>query len=530
MQVDMKGMYCYMDINYVALEVEKLIQYAIKHKIIEDVDIIQCRNSLLDLLNIKEPYDGEIPDANYDDPHEILDKLDDFAYNINLIDENTITNRDLFDTKLMGALMPRESEIVKKFNSIKEKQGIEKATDYFYTLSRDSYYIRMDRINKNLYWITKTDFGNLEITINLSKPEKDPRDIAKAKFIKQSNYPKCLLCVENVGFCGNLKHPARQNLRVIPVNVANEQWYLQYSPYVYYNEHCILLYEKHVPMKISEKTFVRLLDFIDQFPHYFMGSNADLPIVGGSILTHEHFQGGRHIFPMEMAKIEVLYKNEKYPDVNAGIVKWPLSVFRLSSKNKDELIDVASRILNAWRDYSDASADIIPYSNVNNELIPHNTITPIARKNNMGEYELDIVFRNNRTTKEFPYGIFHPHEKLHHIKKENIGLIEVMGLAVLPSRLKTELDQIAKIMEGKINYNKGEINEDSPIYKHISWIDELIEKYGISLNEMDAKRIIRDEVGNIFLKVLLDAGVFKRSKNGFEAFNKFLNSLGFKKK
>lgn len=518
-----------MDINGAAIKIEELLQYALKHGIIEDIDMIQCRNSLLNILKINEPYNGPIPDVDVKDPHEILDALLDFAYENGIIQDNTITNRDLFDTKIMGLLMPRESEVVRKFNDIKKNEGIEKATDYFYALSKDSYYIRMDRIAKNLYWRTNTDYGKLEITVNLSKPEKDPKDIAAAKSMKQTNYPKCLLCVENVGFSGNLNHPARQNHRVIPITVAGEQWYFQYSPYVYYNEHCILLYENHVPMKISEKTFIRLLDFIDQFPHYFMGSNADLPIVGGSILVHEHFQGGRHVFPMEEAAIEQFYRNKSFPDVKAGIVKWPLSVIRLSSKNKDKLIELSSLTLKKWRDYSDPSADILAYSEKDGKVVPHNTITPIARKNKNDEYELDLVLRNNRTTDKYPYGIFHPHVELHHIKKENIGLIEVMGLAVLPGRLKNELDEIEKILTGDMKFDKTNVDEGNMLFKHIPWIDELIDRYGTRLNKDEAENVLKDEVGNIFLKVLMDAGVYKRDDKGKSAFERFLSVVGFNK-
>lgn len=528
MTMNVKGM-CEMDVTTASLKIEELLLYALKHGIIESVDYIQCRNSLLDLFKIQEPYSGTISDVDLDDPHEILNPLLDYAYEKGFFKENTITNRDLFDTRIMGLLMPRQSEVIRKFNDIKRSSGIEKATDFFYSLSKDSYYIRMDRIEKNKYWRTDTEYGSMEITINLSKPEKDPKDIAAAKALKQTDYPKCLLCLENVGFSGNLNHPARQNHRVIPVTVAGEQWYFQYSPYVYYNEHCILFYEKHVPMQISEKTFIRLLDFIDQFPHYFIGSNADLPIVGGSILSHEHFQGGRHVFPMEEAPIVKRYRNESYKDVEAGILKWPLSVIRLSSKNRDRLIEASSMIFKAWKDYSDPSVNILAYSIKDGKKMFHNTITPIARKNTDGKYEMDLVLRNNRTTDEYPYGIFHPHEELHHIKKENIGLIEVMGLAVLPGRLKSELDEIERILSGDIKFDKKKIADDDPLFKHIPWIDELISKYGINLKRDEAEKILKEEVGNIFLKVLLDAGVFKRDEEGMAAFDRFLNSIHFKK-
>ncbi|SKA73840.1 UTP-hexose-1-phosphate uridylyltransferase [Clostridium sp. USBA 49] len=514
-----------------AFEVERLLLFALNHNIIEELDVITCRNALLDLLKIEEPYEGEVQYENLESAVEILNNILDYAAENKLIEDNTITYRDLFDTKIMGLLMPRESEVVKNFYNTYKEEGPQKATDEFYALSKASNYIRMDRIEKNLYWKAATEYGDLEITINLSKPEKDPKEIAASKLRPQSNYPKCLLCLENIGYAGHLNHPARQNHRVIPVNITGEQWYLQYSPYVYYNEHCILFNANHVPMKISYKTFERLLNFLEQFPHYFMGSNADLPIVGGSILSHDHFQGGRHVFPMEIAPIETYFKSDNFSKVKAGIVKWPMSVIRISSKDKEELLYVSNKILDSWKKYSDETLDILAYSNVNGEIISHNTITPIARINKENEYEFDLVLRNNRTSKEHPDGIFHPHKELHHIKKENIGLIEVMGLAVLPGRLSVELKEIGDILKGDtVRFKKAQENIDDAIYKHLDWIKELLNKYGTNLNSEKVNDILKAEVGNKFLKVLKDAGVYKRDENGQKGFIKFMESIGFKNK
>lgn len=512
----------------IKFQIERLLLFALKHGLLEKLDVIPARNSLLDLLECNEPYDGNIMDENIESPVEILNSILDYAASKGLIQENTTTYRDLLDAKIMGLLMPRESEVVNKFYRTCSEKGIVQATDDFYALSQASNYIRMDRIARNLYWNTSTKYGDLEITVNLSKPEKDPKEIAASKLRPQSNYPKCLLCIENVGFAGHINHPARQNHRVIPISLSQEQWYLQYSPYVYYNEHCILFQEKHIPMKICEKTFMRLLDFIDQFPHYFIGTNADLPIVGGSILSHEHFQGGRHEFPMAIAPIEKNYIHKDYPNVKAGIIKWPLSVIRISGKNKQILIKLSLEILEAWKKYSDAELGILAYSE--NGKIPHNTITPIARRNDQGEFEIDLVLRNNRTSEEHPDGIFHPHSELHHIKKENIGLIEVMGLAVLPARLNTELKEIEDILCGNISKYELALNDSANIIsKHIPWIKELISKYGTNCNVEDAEKHIQLEVGEKFLNVLLDAGVYKRDKKGLEGFNKFMLNIGFNK-
>ncbi len=512
-----------------AMHIERLVRFAFRKGLIEELDVIPSRNALMDLFNIEKPYEGEVPEEDLNDPSNILNKLLNYAVEIGII-ENTTTYKDLMNARIMGLLMPRESEVVKKFNTIVSEEGIEKATEYFYKLSQASNYIRMDRIAKNLHWQTQTEYGPLEITINLSKPEKDPKEIEAAKKIPQSGYPKCPLCIENVGFAGDLNHPARQNHRIIPVKIAGEQWYFQYSPYAYYNEHCILIYKSHIPMKISEKTFVRLFDFVEQFPHYFMGSNADLPIVGGSILSHEHFQGGRYIFPIDEAPIEKCFIHSQYSDIKVGIVKWPVSTIRLLSKNRDKLTDLSSHILNIWKNYDDESCDILAYTKKNGDLVSHNTITPIVRINEEREFEINLVLRNNRTTDEYPYGIFHPHKELHNIKKENIGLIEVMGLAILPGRLKFELGKIVNFLMRKQKFDPDLYNESSSMHKHIPWIEELLLKYKTNCTKEEAESYIKQEVGNKFLKVLFDVGVFKRDEKGEEAFERFMKAAGFEKK
>lgn len=516
-----------MDKKKCSEDIEKLLKFAIRQKLIEKLDIIPCRNVLMETFNLKEFHEEEVEYEASDTLDEILDRLLSYAFKIGILSSNTAAYRDLFDTKIMGFLMPRESEVVSRFMLTSKSFGIKKATDDFYSMCKSSNYIRMDRINKNLYWNTETEYGNLEITINLSKPEKDPKDIAAAKVLQEHGYPRCLLCIENVGFSGNLSHPARQNHRVIPVKLQGENWYFQYSPYVYYNEHCIVFKGEHVPMKISKNTFIRLFDFVDEFPHYFIGSNADLPIVGGSILTHEHFQGGRHVFPMEVAKSEARFIHEKYTNVKVSIIKWPLSVIRLSSKNKNMLIKISDHILTKWRGYNDEGEGILSYTHENGKTIDHNTITPIVRINKSGEYEIDLVLRNNRTTKEYPDGIFHPHKELHHIKKENIGLIEVMGLAVLPARLKIELSYIEDILMGCKDISV--IDEKHELHKHKRWIETMQKTYGIIKNREKAQKILAVEVGNIFSKVLLDAGVYKKTENGFLSFVRFMNVAGFNK-
>ncbi|MEG0566627.1 MAG: UDP-glucose--hexose-1-phosphate uridylyltransferase, partial [Hungatella sp.] len=412
--------------------IRQLVQYGLNTGLITEVDQIYATNQILDVLKLDE-YEAPGETVNPIDLENVLGELMDAAHESGVLAEDNLVYRDLFDTRLMNCLMPRPSEVVDQFWQHYEHSPIE-ATDYFYKLSQDSDYIRRYRICKDMKWVTKTKYGDLDITVNLSKPEKDPRAIAAAKLAKQSGYPKCLLCMENVGYAGRPNHPARNNHRIIPITIHESPWGFQYSPYVYYNEHCIVFNGQHVPMKIEKQTFIKLFDFVQLFPHYFLGSNADLPIVGGSILTHDHFQGGHYTFAMAKAPIEKLVSIAGFPEVEAGIVHWPMSVLRLRGKDTKVLIELAEKVLDAWRAYTDEEAFI--YAETNGE--PHNTITPIARKTE-DTFELDLVLRNNITTEEFPMGVYHPHENLHHIKKENIGLIEVMGLAVLPSRLKEEL-------------------------------------------------------------------------------------------
>ena len=444
----------------------------------------------------------------------ILGRMCDYAYEHGLIAENGVVYRDLFDTKVMSMLMPRPSEVIRKFRELYETESPRAATDYYYKLSRDSDYIRRYRIARDMKWIAPTKYGDLDITINLSKPEKDPKAIAAAKNAKQSGYPKCLLCRENEGYAGRINHPARQNHRIIPVTINGSQWGFQYSPYVYYNEHCIVFNFQHVPMKIDHAAFCKLFDFVKQFPHYFVGSNADLPIVGGSILSHDHFQGGHYEFAMAKAPVERSFTVEGFEDITAGVVKWPMSVIRLNGPDSDRIIALADRILGKWREYTDEDAFVYAYTD--NE--PHNTITPIARKRG-DNFELDLVLRNNITTQEHPLGVYHPHAKLHHIKKENIGLIEVMGLAVLPARLKEEMAQLkAGILSG------ADFRADELLAKHADWVEEFAPKYEkIDASNIDG--IIEKEIGLVFMEVLEDAGVYKRTPEGQAAFDRFIESI-----
>lgn len=510
-----------------AYEIERLILFGQGHGMLEKWDVVPVRNALMELLRLYKPFEGIVSGDIEATPVGILNNLLDYAAEAGILTENTVTYRDLFDTRIMGLLMPRQSEVIGKFQKNVEQYSIEKATDEFYHLSKASNYIRTERIDRNLYWTTSTGYGDIEITVNLSKPEKDPKAIAAARNFKQSNYPKCLLCLENVGYQGRVNHPARQNHRVIPVELNHEQWYFQYSPYVYYNEHCIVFCEEHRPMKLSEETFIGLLDFIELFPHYFIGSNADLPIVGGSILSHDHFQGGRHIFTMETAGIEKYFIHQSFPGIKAGIVKWPMSVIRLSGSSKFELVKMAMYILENWREYSKPEAQVISYSMVNGEKIPHNTVTPIARINKNHEFELDLVLRNNRTSQEHPYGIFHPHEELHHIKKENIGLIEVMGLAVLPGRLDDEMKAIEHYLKGEKAFDEKELKLDEALEKHIPWIRTLIGKYGMVSENNRVAELLKYEISGVFLRALEDAGVFKRNRWGQKLFVEYMERAGF---
>ena len=490
--------------------VRKLICYGLKKGLFEKRDEIFVTNSLLEALRL----DGTECTDTYQnvDLESTLNEILDYAVSEGII-EDGITSRDLFDTKLMGLMMPRPSEVTDRFYSL-YRESPERATDYFYSLSCDSNYIRRYRIKKDMKWTADTEYGTLDITVNLSKPEKDPKAIAAAKNAPQSGYPKCLLCKECEGYAGRINFPARQNHRIIPLIINNSDWCFQYSPYVYYKEHCIVFNSEHTPMAVNCATFRKLFDFVKQFPHYFVGSNADLPIVGGSILSHDHFQGGHYTFAMAKAKVETPLTFKGFENVKAGIVKWPMSVIRLSCNHREPLIQLADKILGCWRAYSDESVGI--FAETNGE--PHNTITPIARKKG-SEYELDLVLRNNITSPEYPLGVFHPHSELHHIKKENIGLIEVMGLAVLPARLKNEISALeTAVLEGK------DIRKDEILSKHADWIDEIRAKYSdINANNIDG--IIKYEIGIVFSKVLEHAGVFKRDCEGKAAFLKFAESV-----
>ena len=490
--------------------IKALIDYAVRNNLIEEADKVYCANAVMALLKL-DSYDDSC-EAAEGEINEILDKLCDVAAEKEIIIDS-ITYRDLFDTAIMGALTPRPSEVIRKFNEL-YAESPETATDYYYKLSGDTNYIRRDRIAKILKWQQTGEYGTIDITVNLSKPEKDPKAIAAAKNAPQSGYPKCMLCRECEGYAGRVDFPARQNHRIIPITIDNSPWFMQYSPYVYYNEHCIVFNSKHTPMTIDKTAFAKLLEFTARFPHYFIGSNADLPIVGGSILSHEHFQGGRFEFAMERAPIETKVSFKDFDDVEAGIVKWPMSTIRLLSDNPERLVDLADKILIKWRGYSDESAFIFAET----EGTPHNTITPIARRR--GEkFELDLVLRNNITTDEHPMGVYHPHAELHHIKKENIGLIEVMGLAVLPPRLKPELEALADaIVNGK------DLRADELTASHADWAEEFIKEYD-EINAENAIDIIQAEVGKVFATVLEHAGVYKRNDEGKAAFIRFIESV-----
>ena len=488
--------------------IKKLVTYATEHYLIHPVDRTWATNRILEALHLDEYVEPETAFSDVD-LEETLAELLDYAAANGLIEENTTLDRDLFDTKLMGLLTPAPHEVIDTFTAL-YSESPEAATDYYYKLSRDTDYIRTYRVKKDLRWVYKSEFGDLDITVNLSKPEKDPKAIAAARNAAKSSYPKCALCHENEGYAGNLNAAARQNHRTIPITINNSQWYLQYSPYVYYNEHCIAFNGEHTPMKIDRAAFGKLLDFVTLFPHYFLGSNADLPIVGGSILSHDHFQGGRYTFAMTKAPIEKEISFAGFADVKAGIVKWPLSTIRLRCADRARLIDLADKILGAWRGYTDANAFI--FAETNGE--PHNTITPIARRRG-DDYELDLVLRNNITTEEYPLGVYHPHAELHHIKKENIGLIEVMGLAVLPARLKKEMDTLkTTILAG------GDLRADEAIAKHADWAEEFLGRRSVTADNIN--EVVNEEIGKVFAEVLVHAGVYKCDAEGREAFDRFV--------
>lgn len=490
--------------------IKRLVQYGIDAGLTPECERIYTTNLLLELFHEDDYEEVEVNGGK--ELEEILGELLDEACSRGII-ENSVVYRDLFDTKMMNCLMPRPAQVQETFWK-KYEESPEAATDYYYKLSQDSDYIRRYRVKKDWKWTVDSPYGEIDITINLSKPEKDPKAIAAAKNAKASSYPKCLLCVENEGYAGRVNHPARENHRIMPITVNDSAWGFQYSPYVYYNEHCIVFNGKHTPMKIEKETFMKLFDFVKLFPHYFLGSNADLPIVGGSILSHDHFQGGHYTFAMAKAPIEKHFEVKGFEDVESGIVKWPLSVIRLRSKDEKRLIELGTHILNAWRGYTDEEAFV--FAETDGE--PHNTITPIARK--VGEiYELDLTLRNNITTEEHPLGLYHPHAEYHNIKKENIGLIEVMGLAVLPSRLKQELETLAEyIVESK------DISENEMIEKHTKWVEKFLPKYD-TITKENVMDILKEEVGIVFTKVLEDAGVYKCTEEGRTAFARFLNTL-----
>ena len=493
-------------------EIAKLVEYGLQKELIQPEDKTYTINQYLEIFKLDE---YEKPDISGEEIilEDILNALVDEAYDRYIIKSNDIVTRDLFDTKLMGVMVARPSEVIGKFKKL-YKQGPEIATEFYYNFSQDTDYIRRYRVKKDMKWKVDSPYGVIDITINLSKPEKDPKAIAAAKNAKQSSYPKCQLCMENEGYAGRMNHPARQNHRIIPVTINQSKWGFQYSPYVYYNEHCIVFNGEHTPMKIDRNTFIKLFDFVKQFPHYFLGSNADLPIVGGSILTHDHFQGGHYEFAMERAQIEKNFVIPGYEDVEAGIVHWPLSVIRIRHKDEKRLIDLADHILKSWRGYTDEEAYIFAETNGD----PHNTITPIARKKG-DVYELDLTLRNNITTKECPLGLYHPHNEYHHIKKENIGLIEVMGLAVLPSRLKGEMELLAECL-----VQRKPFEEYEELKKHIDWVHEFLPKYD-EINEDNVMDILKEEIGQVFVKVLEDAGVYKCNKEGRKAFERFIAVL-----
>ncbi|MEK3731334.1 MULTISPECIES: UDP-glucose--hexose-1-phosphate uridylyltransferase [Paenibacillus] len=507
--------------------IERLVLFALRQGLIQEADVDYCRNLLLDDFGFSEPYAGEVSEEHLDGPQALLDVLIDYGAAKGLIPENTDTFRDLLDAKIMGRVMGRPSEITAAFKTAEQERGIEAATRQFYELCIASNYIRMDRISRNEYWRYGSEYGDIEITINLSKPEKSPKEIAMAKLLPPPVYPKCQLCRENVGYAGRVNHPARQNLRIIPLELNGEPWFFQYSPYVYYNEHCIVFHRDHIPMKLTKDTLARLLSFVDAFPHYFLGSNADLPIVGGSILTHDHFQGGRHTFPIQLAPEIAEFKHAQYPDVAVSIVKWPMSVIRLSATDRDVLLECANGIYEAWKSYSDPSVDIIASTDSEEGPVRHNTVTPIARRNAEGVYEMDLVLRNNRTSDEHPEGIFHPHREMHHIKKENIGLIEVMGLAILPGRLKEELGMIADILSGNEELLEASGQDSHPLFVHRDWIQELKERTPGAADREQAAELIRQEVGRKFTTILEHAGVYKQTSEGQQAFRGFLESMGY---
>ena len=510
----------------VYVNVAKLAEYGVRKGLIDELDRVYTINSLLQVLGLDDFALPEGDDGRYAgedlDVDDILGGLMDYALEAGLMESDSVTVKDLFDTKLMGVLTPRPSEVIQKFRSL-YAESPEAATDWFYAFSKNVNYIRANRVAKDIRWSVPSQYGDIDISINLSKPEKDPRDIAAAKKMKQSAYPKCQLCVENEGYAGRMNHPARQNHRIMPITINNSDWGFQYSPYVYYNEHCIVLNSQHTPMKIDRACFQKLFDFVSQFPHYFLGSNADLPIVGGSILTHDHFQGGHYEFAMAKAQYESKFTVPGYEDVEAGIVKWPLSVIRLRSTEAARLIDLADHILLKWRGYTDEAAFI--FAETDGE--PHNTITPIVRKRG-DVFEIDLALRNNITTEECPMGVYHPHAQYHNIKKENIGLIEVMGLAILPSRLKTEMATLGEALVESVNRNGSladAVAAHPELEKHQTWAEGILAARAAEITADSVDGILKEEIGRVFVGVLEDAGVYKCTPDGRAAFTRFVETL-----
>ena len=491
--------------------ITKLVDYAVQEGLVEENEYIWAVNTILDALKLDD-FTPAAPDSGTVELAPVLEALLDDAYDRGVLTENSVVYRDLFDTEIMGRLTPRPSEVIDKFQKLCARDP-KRATDWYYEFSQSTNYIRRDRIAKDVQWKAPTEYGELDITINLSKPEKDPKAIAAARNLPASAYPRCQLCAENEGYAGRVNHPARQNHRIVPITINGSPWFLQYSPYVYYNEHCICLNAEHTPMKIDRACFGKLLDFVGQFPHYFVGSNADLPIVGGSILAHDHFQGGHYEFAMAKAPVETPFPFPGFEDVEAGIVKWPMSVVRIASVNPDRLVELADKILLAWRGYTDEAAFI--FAETDGE--PHSTITPIARKRG-DRFELDLVLRNNITTDEHPLGVYHPHAELHHIKKENIGLIEVMGLAVLPARLKEELSAVADALASGTDLRTNELTA-----KHAGWAEDFANNYTITAD--NALDIVKKETGLVFAQVLEHCGVYPRNPEGNAAFLRFLQSV-----
>ncbi|WP_458121513.1 UDP-glucose--hexose-1-phosphate uridylyltransferase [Paenibacillus sp. Z6-24] len=524
--------------NSALLAIDELVKFAFAKQMIKIADLDYSRNLLLSKFRFDEPYNPDVSILSMvregeaaAEPQIMIDTLIDYAHSIGQLQENTDTYRDLMDAEIMGLLMARPSEVTADFYDTLDREGIEAATDQFYQLSINSNYIRMDRISKNVYWKQPTEYGDLEMTINLSKPEKSSAEIALTKLMPPPSYPKCLLCRENVGYAGRINHPARQNLRVIPLQLNGESWFLQYSPYVYYNEHCIVFHHDHVPMQLTKQTLRRLLDFVDEFPHYFLGSNADLPIVGGSILTHDHFQGGRHTFPIEKAAVEQVYQHPSREGLTLELVNWPMSVVRLRSHNDSQLLEAANDMYEQWKVYSDEQVDILASSpGPDGTPVRHNTVTPIVRR--QGEqYEMDLVLRNNRTSEQYPDGIFHPHPEMHHIKRENIGLIEVMGLAILPGRLKEELDLIASILTGDAALLEAvRAQPEHQLALHGPWIQQMVDQYGTELDHDQAMLAVQDEVGRKFARIMEHAGVYKKDTAGREAFGRFMTHMGYRLK